>query len=288
MAKVSWLAQKTDRRLVKMLLPIRARNTHKGNYGRVLLLCGSVGLSGAAILSAKAASRMGSGLVYLGVPQEIYPIAAAACHSQIVFPLPSENGALCEASFPEIEKRLPGMDAVLLGPGLGRAPQTVCLVRKLLSVIRVPLVLDADGINAFEGNIDILRGSSCPIVLTPHDGEFSRLGGDANAQDRIAEAMRMADALSAVVLRKGFRTVVTDGCNTYLNETGNPGLACGGSGDVLSGMIVSLLGQHILPLEAAAASAYIHGKAADVCAERLGEYGMIPEDLLTEIPRLLK
>lgn len=288
MAKALWTAQITNKQLVKMLLPVRARNSHKGNYGKVLLLCGSVGLSGAAILAAKAASRTGSGLVYLGVPEEIYPICASACHSQIVFPLPSERGALCMQSLPEIESRLIGMDAVLLGPGLGRSAQTQALVHALISRISVPLVLDADGINAFEAHIDVLRGSSCPKVLTPHDGEFSRLGGDPQADDRTAEAMQMARQLGSIVLLKGWRTVITDGCFVYRNQTGNPGLACGGSGDVLSGILVSLLGQHIMPLEAAAAAAWIHGKAADICAERLGEYGMIPEDLLLEIPRLLK
>lgn len=162
------------------------------------------------------------------------------------------------------------MDAVLLGPGLGRSEELTRLVQAVLSICRVPLVLDADGINAAAPHIDVLRGCACPVVLTPHDGEFLRLGGDPKAADRTQEAMRLANRTHAVLLLKGSRTVITDGLNIYVNHTGNPGLATGGSGDVLAGMIVSLLGQHIMPLEAAAAAAWLHGAAADLAAEKLG------------------
>lgn len=284
-----WLAQQTNAALVRDLLPVRPRNSHKGDYGSVLLLCGSVGLTGAAVLAAQAASRTGSGLVFLGVPQAVYPICAAHCRSQIVFPLPcDEEGRLSLAALDEIERRLVKMDAVLLGPGLGRGGELPQLVRALLTRCRVPLVLDADGLNALDGHIDVLRGSSCPLVLTPHDGEFLRLGGDPLAPDRVREAQRLARRGACVVLLKGNRTIITDGSAVYRNTTGNPGLACGGSGDVLAGILVSLLGQRVMPLEAAAAAAWIHGAAGDACAERLGEYGMIPEDLLQEIPRLLR
>ena len=191
------------------------------------------------------------------------------------------------ASLPAITARLENMDAVLLGPGLGRSEELTRLVQAVLLRCRAPLVLDADGINAVVGHIDVLRGCACPVVLTPHDGEFLRLGGDPKADDRTREAMRLASRSHTVVLLKGSRTVITDGLNTYVNHTGNPGLATGGSGDVLAGMIVSLLGQHIMPLEAAAAAVWLHGAAADLAARELGEYGMVPEDLLLRIPRLL-
>ena len=161
------------------------------------------------------------------------------------------------ASLPAITERLSEMDAVLLGPGLGRSEELKRLVQAVLSICRVPLVLDADGINAVAAHIDVLRGCACPVVLTPHDGEFLRLGGDPKAADRTQEAMRLANRTHAVLLLKGSRTVITDGLNIYVNHTGNPGLATGGSGDVLAGMIVSLLGQHIMPLEAAAAAAWL-------------------------------
>lgn len=289
MAKRVLAARVTDAVLTQMLLPERLPDSHKGDYGRVLLLCGSEGLSGAAILAAKAASRCGSGLVYLGVPRAIYPICASACHSQIVFPLAcDEKGRLCRSCLDEIENRLPNMDAVLLGPGLGRSEELTQLVIRLLECCRAPLVLDADGINAIAGHIDVLRGRTCPTVLTPHDGEFARLGGDPKADDRLSEAAAFAARTNSVLLLKGHRTLVTDGKTHYVNRTGNPGLACGGSGDVLAGILVSLLGQGVRPLEAAAAAAYLHGLAADICASELGQYGMIPEDLLTRLPRLLK
>ncbi|MBQ5748814.1 MAG: NAD(P)H-hydrate dehydratase [Oscillospiraceae bacterium] len=289
MAKPKWIAQHTSRMFVDSLLRVRARNTHKGDYGKVLLLCGSCGLSGAAVLAAKAASRTGSGLVYLGVPEAIYPIAASHCLSQIVFPLAcDEEGKFSSDALIKIEQMLPKMDAVLIGPGIGRGSGISELVFEIVKTCTVPLVLDADGINAMEGHIDFLRGSSCPTILTPHDGEFARLGGDAKTDDRIAEAMRIARLTESVVLLKGHRTVITDGLNIYRNVTGNPGMATGGSGDVLSGIIVSLLGQHIMPLEAAAAGAWIHGMAGDICASEIGEYGMLPEDMIERIPRLLK
>ncbi len=284
-----WLAQQTNAKLIRDLLPVRPRNSHKGDYGSVLLLCGSTGLTGAAVLAAQAASRTGSGLVFLGVPQVVYPICAAQCRSQIVFPLACDGqGRLSLAALEEIKARLPRMDAVLLGPGLGRGGDLPALVRAVLSTCRVPLVLDADGLNALDGHIDVLRGSTCPLVLTPHDGEFLRLGGDPMAIDRVEEARRMARLGTCVLLLKGHRTIITDGHTVYRNTTGNPGLACGGSGDVLAGILVSLLGQHVMPLEAAAAAAWLHGAAGDMCAGRLGEYGMIPEDLLPVLPRLLK
>lgn len=288
MGKPVWVAQRTGKRLVRELLPVRRRDSHKGDYGRVLLLCGSEGLTGAARLAARGALRTGSGLVYLGVPEKIYPVLAASAGSEIVFPLPCDaQGRLSLAALAPITARLEHMDAVLLGPGLGQSEALTQLICQLLRVCRVPLVLDADGINAIAAHMDVLRGSACPVLLTPHDGEFLRLGGDPKAPDRVAEAMRLADRSHAIVLLKGSRTLITDGLNVYVNQTGNPGLATGGSGDVLAGILVSLLGQHIMPLEAAAAAAWLRGTAADLTARELGEYGMVPEDVLLRLPRLL-
>ena len=289
MAKAVWIAQHTDAELIRTILPVRARNSHKGNFGRVLLLCGTLGLSGAAVLAAKAASRTGSGLVYVGVPEAIYPIVAAHCMGEIVFPLACDDGGqLCLRAREEIARRLQHMDAVLLGPGLGRSEEVAALVTWLLKTCALPLVLDADGINALENHIDVLRGSTCPVITTPHDGEFIRMGGDPMASDRIDEARQFAARTGCILLLKGYRTITTDGLNVYLNTTGNPGLAKGGSGDVLAGILTSLLGQGVMPLEAAAAAAWIHGAAGDLCAGEIGEYGMTPEDLLSRIPRLLR
>ena len=186
MARAAWLAQYVGPELVKTVLPVRACNSHKGDYGKILLLCGSTGLTGSAILAAKAAVRTGSGLVYLGVPESVYPICASRCLGPVVFPLPCDaEGRLSLAARPEIERRMEHMDAVLLGPGLGRSEEITALVRWLLGFCHKPLVLDADGINALEGHIDVLRGAACPVIVTPHDGEFLRLGGDPMAQDRV-------------------------------------------------------------------------------------------------------
>lgn len=289
MAKAAWIAQYVGVDLVKTVLPVRARNSHKGDYGRVLLLCGSTGMTGAAVLAANAAVRSGSGLVYLGVPESVFPICASHCISPIVFPLSCDAaGKLCMDAKTEILRRLPAMDAVLFGPGVGRSEEVADLLHWLLGVCRVPLVLDADGINAIAGHMDILREAACPVILTPHDGEFLRMGGDPMATDRVREAKEFARRTGSILLLKGHRTIITDGENTYLSAVGNPGMATGGSGDVLSGVIVSLLGQGVMPLEAAACAAWLHGSAGDLAAAQIGEYGMAPEDLLTRIPRLLR
>ena len=180
------------------------------------------------------------------------------------------------------------MDAVLFGPGVGQSEELQEVLKRLLVQCQVPLILDADGINLLAKHIDLLRGRRCPVILTPHDGEFRRLGGDPKAKDRIFHAMQFARNTGTILLLKGHRTIVTDGWNVYHNTTGNPGMATGGSGDVLSGIIVSLLGQHVMPLEAAAAGAWIHGAAGDLAAREIGEYGMIPEDIVLRIPRLLR
>lgn len=251
MARPVWTAERTTRALVRRLLPVRSRWAHKGDFGKALLLCGSKGLAGAAMLAAKATLRTGSGLVYLGVPEAIYPIAAGACASAVVFPLAcDEDGKFSLSSFQELEKRLSGMDAVLFGCGVGQSEELWLLLKWLFLNCRVPLVLDADGINLLAQHMDVLRGSKCPVILTPHDGEFRRLGGDPKANDRVGEAMRFALDTGTILLLKGHRTIITDGQNVYRNTTGNPGMATGGSGDVLSGVIVSLLGQRVMPLEA--------------------------------------
>lgn len=272
---------------VLKILPDRAVDAHKGNFGKILLLCGSRGFTGAAYLAAMGALRSGAGLVFLGVPESIYAIEAVKLNEAIVFPLPDEGETLSAEALPEIRKRLPQMDAVLLGPGLGQSEAVHEVVKTVLEQAECPAVLDADGITVMAAHKDILRGRTAPTVLTPHGGEFSRLGGNPKG-DRQSEAEAMARELGCILLLKGHRTVITDGKNTYINPTGNPGMAVGGSGDVLAGIITALLGQRIDPLEAAACGAWLHGEAGDVCARELGQYGMLPTDMLNVLPRLLK
>ena len=271
---------------VLKILPDRDKKAHKGDFGKILLLCGSRGFTGAAYLAAMGALRSGAGLVFLGVPESIYGIEAVKLNEPVVFPLPDEGGKLSEEAIPEILERLPQMDAMLIGPGLGQSEGTLAVVKAVLENAQCPVVLDADGINLIAQHKDILRGRTNPTVLTPHAGEFARLGGKSD--DRVAAAEAMARELGCILLLKGHRTVITDGENTYINLTGNPGMAVGGSGDVLAGIITALLGQGIVPLEAAACGAWLHGAAGDICAEEMGQYGMLPTDMLHVLPRLLK
>ena len=272
---------------VTRILPDRRSDAHKGDFGKILLLCGSRGYTGAAYLAAMGALRSGAGLVFLGVPESIYVIEAVKLNEAIVFPLPDEEGKLSEKAIPEILEWLPKMDAVLIGPGLGQSEGVFRVVKAVLEKAECPVVLDADGINVLAAHKDILRGRTTPTILTPHAGEFARLGGNTeNGRQTGAEAV--AGDLGCILLLKGSGTVITDGKTTYINSTGNPGMAVGGSGDVLSGIIVSLLGQGIGPLEAAACGAWLHGAAGDLCASEIGQYGMLPTDMMTVLPRLLK
>ena len=279
--------EKLSHEKVLNILPDRDPSAHKGKFGKLLLLCGSEGYTGAAALASLGALRGGAGLVFLGVPRSIYAIEAVKLTEAIVFPLPDADGKLSSDAIPEISERLPKMDAVLIGPGLGQSQGVLKVVKTVLEQAKCPVVLDADGINMISEHMDILRGRTAPTILTPHDGEFARLGGMIG-EDRAAAAEQMALRLGCIMLLKGHRTVITDGSITYINHTGNPGMAVGGSGDVLAGIIVSLLGQGITPLEAAACGAWLHGAAGDRCAAEIGQYGMLPTDMLNVLPRLLK
>ena len=279
--------QHMNETILRQLLPVRCRDTHKGDYGKILLLCGSRGFTGAAALAAMGALRTGAGLVYLAVPERIYAIEAVKLTEPVVLPLPDEGGKLCAASIPEIAALLPKMDAVLIGCGLGQSEGTPAVLRAVLEEFAGPVVVDADGINLLARHMDILRERHAPTILTPHAGEFARIGGN-NEADRVAETERFAKEYGCILLLKGHETVISDGEETYVNQTGNPGMAVGGSGDVLSGIIVSLLGQGIEPLTAASCGAWLHGKAGDICAEEIGQYGMLPTDMVEVLPRLLK
>ena len=224
------------------------------------------------------ALRSGAGLVFLGVPESIYAIEAVKLNEAIVFPLPDEDGKLSTAAIPEILERLPQMDAVLIGPGLGQSNDTLAVVSMVLKAAQSPVVLDADGINLIAAHKDIVRGRTNPTILTPHDGEFARLGGSMDV-DRLLAAEAMARELGSILLLKGHRTVVSDGSTTYINTTGNPGMAVGGSGDVLAGIITAFVGQGVDPLQAAACGAWVHGAAGDICAAQIGQYGMLPTDM---------
>ena len=279
--------QELNRQSVLSILPERDPFGHKGTFGKVLLLCGSRGFTGAAYLSAMGALRSGAGLVYLGVPESIYAIEAVKLNEPVVFPLPDKEGKLSAEAIPQILNRLPAMDAILIGCGLGISEGTLAVVKAVLENVACPVVLDADGINVLSGHMDILRGRQYPTILTPHDGEFRRVGGSVG-DDRMASAGAFASEFGCVLLLKSHRTCITDGQTGYVNGTGNSGMAVGGSGDVLAGILTGLLGQGMEPLKAAACAAWLHGAAGDLCASELGQYAMLPTDMLSALPRLLK
>ena len=281
------MAISLNHRKVKAILPKRILYAHKGDMGRLLLLCGSVGYTGAAALAAMGALRTGAGLVYLGVPSSIYEIEASKLTVPIVFPLADLDGKLSTDALRQINGFLPRMDAVLVGPGLGISNGTEAIVKKVVENYSGPIVLDADGISLMARHKDILRDRTGQTVITPHEGEFCRFTGK-EIINRQTCAEKLAKELGCIVVLKGHKTVITDGTNTFINPTGNPGLAVGGSGDVLAGVIVSLIGQGISPLKAAACGAWLHGAAGDICAKNIGQYGMLPTDLLHVLPRLMK
>ena len=281
------MIRRLNHELVLSLLPDRNPWGHKGNFGKLLLLCGSRGYTGAAFFAAMGALRAGAGLVFLGVPESIYGIEAVKLNEPVIFPLPDAGGRLSADAVPEILTRFPQMDAVLVGPGLGQSEGTLAVVRAVLENAQCPVVVDADGINVLSAHRDLLRGRKSPTILTPHDGEFARLGG-VIGEDRMAAAAALAEELGCTVLLKGHETCITDGTDGYINPTGNPGMAVGGSGDVLAGVITALLGAGLPPLEAAACGAWLHGAAGDRCAAELGQYGMLPTDMLSALPRLMK
>ncbi len=269
-------------------LPVRPRTAHKGDFGKVFVLAGSVGYTGAPVLAANAAVRAGAGLVFLGVPRDIYPIVAVKCDEAMPFPLPDR--------YEDILDRARGCDVALIGPGLGRAPETQELVLRLLTDLDMPVVLDADGLNALSGHLDVLDRRAAPTVLTPHDGEFRRLSGcGLPIPDRLTAARDFAKAHRCVLVLKGHGTVTAgqDG-RAFINATGNPGMARGGSGDALAGLLAGLLGQRHLRAacpdlpKLTAAAVYYHGLAGDRAAEAEGEYGMTVGDLIGQIPGVLR
>ena len=240
-------------------LPYRDRSAHKGHFGKVFILAGSQGYTGAPVFAANAAVRTGAGLVFLGVPANIYPIIAVKCDEAMPFPLPENYDMILE--------KAQSCDVALIGPGLGRSEESDTLVRRLLHDLTIPVVLDADGINAVSGHIDSLDARTALTVLTPHEGEFHRLTScPLPIPDRLSAACTFAQTHHCVLVLKGQGTITAAPDGTYFqNTTGNPGMAKGGSGDVLSGMIAALLGQKQLssfsPTLLTAAAVYFHGLA---------------------------
>lgn len=268
--------EKITERAVRALLPRRHKDGHKGNFGRVCVYGGAVGYTGAPAFAAEAAVRCGSGLVTVLVPEGVYPIVAARCACAMAKPVPD--------TYPALLEELAGADSAAIGPGLGRSQGAERNVLSLLGDLNIPVVLDADGINAAAAHIDVLTARRSPTVVTPHEGEFARLGGDL-ALGRERAAAEFVRRHGCVLVLKGPGTIVAapDG-RLVENTTGNCGMAKGGSGDVLAGMILSLIGQGAEPFDAAVCAVWLHGRAGDLCARDLTEYAMTPADLIGRLP----
>jgi NAD(P)H-hydrate epimerase len=271
-------------------LPPRPADSHKGLYGTVLVIAGGRGMAGAAALVGAAALRSGAGLVRVASPAEVQPTVASFEPSYMTFPLADDGEGFLQfdAAVPALEHLIDSADVVAAGPGLGQSNQIQALVRWLLETCDKPLVIDADGLNALSKQRELLSQVTHPVVLTPHPGEFARLMDMdvAHVQaDREANAARLANlSESLVVVLKGAGTIVTDGRRVYVNRTGNPGMATGGSGDTLTGVIAALLAQKLAPFEAVQLGVYAHGLAGDIARDQNGEIGMIAGDIVDALP----
>lgn len=278
--------------LVKSWMPVRPETGHKGTFGKVCILAGCEGFTGAPVLASRAAVRGGTGLVFLQVPRCVYPIVAMKCNEAMPFPLPDQNGKVSLEAMDKVLSRVEECDALLMGPGLGRSGESDRLVQELTSRISKPLVLDADGLNAVSGHIDRVKQRTAVTILTPHDGEFRRLTGYWPAQsqkERRQQALALARDTHSVVVLKGHETIIADADGTvFQNTTGNAGMAKGGSGDVLGGLLVSFVAQGMEPVKAAAAAVWVHGRTGDLCAAELGQRAMTPSDMIDHFGAVLK
>ena len=277
----------TTKEYVASHLPPRTADSHKGTYGTLLTLCGSYGMAGAALLCARGALRSGVGLLRVAVPRSVYPLLVEAIPEAVFAPVPEQGGCVCADAIPTLTDALAAADAVVVGCGIGRGEGQTAVVRHLLSHSTAPIILDADGINAVTPHILTEETRSAPLILTPHPGEMARLMDISIAAvqaDRQAIACRLANEANAVVVLKGHHTLVAspDGAVTE-NHTGNAGMATGGSGDVLAGIIGALVAQGVPPYEAAVCGVYLHGAAGDAAAAKYSQRGMLPTDLIEEL-----
>jgi NAD(P)H-hydrate epimerase len=270
------------------LIPEREAGSHKGDYGHALIVAGSPGKAGACILAVRAAVRAGAGLVTAAVPEPILQTVDLGSIESMTLALPAgASGHLAERAADVVLEAAEGKTVLALGPGLGQEPFTVAAIRRIALECPLPLVLDADGLNAFAGRAADLAARKAETILTPHPGELGRLLGISTAQiqeDRIAAARGAAEETGAIVILKGHMTLIASGTAVFVNPTGNPGMATGGTGDVLTGLIAGLLAQGFDALDAAVVAVYLHGLAGDLAASRLGEMCLAAGDLIEILP----
>ncbi len=282
----------TDDKFVRANFPARENNSQKGDYGKVLVIAGSVGMTGAAYLSSQSAVIAGSGLVTLALPKCLNGAMEAKTTEVMTLPVADINGHISDDASEEILERIDKADAVLIGPGLGRSSDAARVLKNVLSSSKVPVIVDADGINAVAKNMDMLSDCTCPVIFTPHTVEMARLTGldkDYIEENRLVVSKEFAEEYGVTVILKGHHTIVTasDG-EQYINITGNPGLATGGSGDVLAGITASLAARGINESAAAAMAVYIHGKAGDMAKDKYGMESVTASHVMESIPDALR
>lgn len=260
----------------------RKRDAHKGDFGKLFILAGSVGYTGAPVLAARAAVRSGAGLVTLAVPRDIYPIVAVKCDEAMVWPWADR--------YEEILEKAKRCDAALIGPGLGQSERAEELVLSLLRDLTCPVILDADGLNIISRHMDVLDKREALTILTPHDGEFARLSGcTLPIVDRLSAAKNFAEKHNCILVLKGHRTIAAaQNGLCFINTTGNPGMARGGSGDALAGLMAGLTVQPEMKSNGILFSIWLHGRSGDLAAAEKGEYGMTIGDLIDQIPYAMK
>lgn len=276
---------------VKKSFPKRETNSHKGTFGTLSCVCGSRGFAGAAVMSAEAAIKCGVGLVNVLLPESIYNIVASnLCEPIFTLLKETKDGTLSIDCKEKLFLALEKSTACLVGCGLGNNEDTRNLIFNIIENYNRPIVVDADGINAVSMNINVLREAKGPIILTPHSGEMGRLlkkDTDFVNANREYCAKKIAVENNVTVILKGSRTIVSDkNGDTFINITGNPGMATAGMGDVLAGMIASFLAQGMKPLNAAISGVYLHGTAGDICAEKFSQISMSATDVINELPSL--
>jgi len=279
---------------VQQGLPVRSIEAHKQSVGKILILAGSKGLSGAALLCSQSAMKAGAGAVVLGIPSAVFSTVSRRTLEVMPFELPSTSeGSSAYSSIESLVPKMKWADVILIGPGLSENPETVKLIQKIIATSSKTLVIDADGLNALSKDISLLKKRKCEsVILTPHLGEFSRLSGlsvEEIDKNKIEIARSFARKNNVVLVLKGASTIVADHeGNIFVNSTGNPGMATAGSGDVLAGVIAALVGQHNTPVQAAINGVYAHGRSGDIARDELGEMGMLASDIMRRIPAVLK
>lgn len=270
-------------------LPAREKRSHKYTHGRALIIAGAEGYSGAPVLAANACERSGAGLTRLVVPRSIYPIAAVKCDGAVVTPLDADaSGGFSRSAAEAVLPHLKNMSACLIGPGLGLGEGAEALVSCVLREATCPLILDADALTIAGKHPRMLEKYSAPLLLTPHEGELNRIGGNLT-NGRLAGTLAFSEAHeNAVLVLKGYGTLVCQGTEVFVNPTGSAALAKGGTGDVLAGILCALLAQGFEPLWSARCAVYLHGLAGDLAARETGAYSLTPSDVIRYLPAAFK